>query len=150
MPLYNFTLTLTGVSYTTPGLEDALYESGCHDALVCAYGQSVYLEFDRQAASLDAAIDSAVSNIESAGLGAIVQSVDSAYVGLSDVAELTGLTRQGIALLKEGLRGGGDFPALFTVFVGNRPPGTGQRWLTGWNKMADSMSTLNWLTTREY
>ncbi len=121
MPLYNFTLTLTGVSYTTPGLEDALYESGCHDALVCAYGQSVYLEFDRQAASLDAAIDSAVSNIESAGLGAIVQSVDSAYVGLSDVAELTGLTRQGIALLKEGLRGGGDFPCPVHRIRGQSP-----------------------------
>ncbi|HCQ3017179.1 TPA: DNA-binding protein, partial [Escherichia coli] len=33
MALYNFTLTLSGVSYETEGLEDALYQNGCDDAL---------------------------------------------------------------------------------------------------------------------
>ena len=45
MALYNFTLTLSGVSYETEGLEDALYQNGCDDALICAYGNSVYVEF---------------------------------------------------------------------------------------------------------
>ncbi|MCV5707464.1 DNA-binding protein, partial [Escherichia coli] len=49
-------------------------------------------------------------DIATAGIGAVVESVDSALVGLSDIAQLSGLTRQAITLLKDGLRGKGDFP----------------------------------------
>ena len=121
MALYNFTLTLSGVSYETEGLEDALYQNGCDDALICAYGNSVYVEFDREAQSLDAAIASSVDNIESAGIGAIVESVDSALVGLSDIAELTDLSRQAVALLKDGKRGSGDFPCPVQRIKGQSP-----------------------------
>lgn len=121
MALYNFTLTLSGVTYGTEGLEDALYESGCDDALICAYGSSVYVEFDREAESLDEAIESAIDNIESAGIGAVVKSVDSSLVGLSDIAELTGLTRQAIALFKDGARGKGDFPCPVQRIKGQSP-----------------------------
>ena len=48
MALYNFTLTLSGVTARTVGLEDALHAAGCADALVCFYGTAVYLEFDRE------------------------------------------------------------------------------------------------------
>ena len=116
MALYNFTLTLSGVTYETEGLEDALYESGCDDALICAYGNSVYVEFDREAESLDAAIASAVDNIESAGIGAIVESVD-----LSDIAEITEMSRQAIAMLKDGTRGSGDFPCPVQRIKGQSP-----------------------------
>lgn len=121
MALYNFTLTLSGVTYDTDGLEDALYESGCDDALICAYGNSVYAEFDREADSLDKAISSAVENIESAGIGAIVESVDSALVGLSDIAEMTNMSRQAIAMLKDGTRGSGDFPCPIQRIKGQSP-----------------------------
>ncbi|ENL8728983.1 DNA-binding protein [Citrobacter amalonaticus] len=121
MALYNFTLTLSGVTYETEGLEDALYESGCDDALICAYGNSVYVEFDREAESLDAAIASAVDNIESAGIGAIVESVDSALVGLSDIADITEMSRQAIAMLKDGKRGSGDFPCPIQRIKGQSP-----------------------------
>lgn len=121
MALYNFILTLSGVTYETEGLEDALHESGCDDALICAYGKSVYLEFDREAASLDLAIGSAIENIESAGIGAIVKSIDSVLVGLSDIAELTNMTRQAIALLKDGTRGKGNFPSPVQRVKGQSP-----------------------------
>lgn len=121
MALYNFTLTLSGVTYETEGLEDALYESGCDDALICAYGNSVYIEFDRQADSLDEAISSAVENIESAGIGAIVESIDSTLVGLSDIAEMTAMSRQAIAMLKDGTRGSGDFPCPLQRIKGQSP-----------------------------
>ncbi len=48
MALYNFTLTLSGVTADTENLEDALFAGGCDDALLCFYGKSVYLEFDRK------------------------------------------------------------------------------------------------------
>lgn len=121
MALYNFTLTLSGVTYETEGLEDALYESGCDDALICAYGNSIYVEFDREANSLDEAIASAVENIESAGIGAVVASVDSALVGLSDIAEITQMSRQAIAMLKDGTRGSGDFPCPIQRIKGQSP-----------------------------
>lgn len=121
MAFYNFTLTLSGVTYETEGLEDALYESGCDDALICAYGNSVYVEFDREAESLDEAISSAVENIESAGIGAIVESIDSALVGLSDIAEITEMSRQAIAMLKDGTRGSGDFPCPLQRIKGQSP-----------------------------
>jgi hypothetical protein len=105
MTLYNFTLTLSGVSAHTPGLEDALHHAGCADALVCFYATAVYLEFDRESESLEQAILSAIDNIESASeLNARVESVDATLVGLSDIAELTGLSRQAVALLKDGAR----------------------------------------------
>lgn len=53
----------------------------------------------------DTAIRTAVEDVESARLNAQVESVDSARVGLSDIAELTGMSRQAIALLKVGARG---------------------------------------------
>lgn len=121
MALYNFTLTLSGVTYENEGLEDALFESGCDDALICAYGRSVYLEFDREADSLDDAIASAIDNIESAGIGAIVESVDSSLVGLSDIAESTEMSRQAIAMLKDGKRGNGDFPCPIQRIKGQSP-----------------------------
>lgn len=121
MALYNFTLILSGVNADTPKLEDALYESGCSDALVCFYGKSVYLEFDREAESLDWAIESAINNIEIAGIGATVDAVDSALVGLSDIAELTHLSRQAIAMLKDGTRGSGDFPSPIQRVKGQSP-----------------------------
>ena len=78
----------------------------------------------------DAAIASAVDNIESAGIGAIVESVDSALVGLSDIAELTDLSRRGaVALLKDGKRGSGDLPC--TTQKASRLCRIGLMWLNG-------------------
>ncbi len=122
MPLFNFTLTLSGVTSQTPGLEDALFAAGCSDALVCFYGTAVYLEFDRDSTSFEQALLSAISDVESAEtLNIRVESVDSTLVGLSDIAELIGVSRQAIALLKEGARGSGQFPGPVQRVKGNSP-----------------------------
>lgn len=122
MALFNFTLTLSGITNGTPGLEDALYAAHCNDALICFYGTAVYLDFDRESDSLEHAILSAIQDIESApGLNVRVESVDAALVGLSDIAELTGVSRQAIALLKDGARGSGQFPGPVQRVKGNSP-----------------------------
>jgi hypothetical protein len=121
MPLFNFSLTLSGVTADTEGLEDTLFNAGCGDALVCFYGTAVYLEFDREAETLAEAVLSAIHNIESCELNARVESVDSTLVGLSDIAELTGMTRQAIALLKKGTRGSRQFPGPVQRVKGNSP-----------------------------
>ncbi|CAH3411882.1 hypothetical protein AI2711V1_1396 [Raoultella ornithinolytica] len=141
MALYNFTLTLSGVTVHTEGLEDALHTAGCADALVCFYGTAVYLEFARESDSLERAILSAIADIESApALNARVESVDSALVGLSDIAELAGLTRQAIALLKDGARGSGQFPGPVQRVKGNSPLWrwkTVVRWLVMEGRLAE-------------
>lgn len=130
MPLYHFTLTLSGVTATTPGLEDALFANHCDDALVHFYGTSVYLEFDRESDSLQHAVLSAIHDVESSGLQVRVESVDSTLVGLSDIAELTGLSRQAVALLKDGARGSGNFPGPVQRVKGNSP-------LWSWRKIVE-------------
>jgi hypothetical protein len=113
MPTFNFSLVLGGVTEDTLNVMDALFEAGCNDCLVRHYGKSLFVEFDREAQTLESAILSAIQNIESAGIGAKVTSIDeSVFVGLSDIAKLSGLTRQAIALFKDGKRGGdnGYFP----------------------------------------
>jgi len=121
MALHNFTLVLSGVNSDTEGLEDALYGGKCDDALICFYGTSVYLEFDREATTLNIAIATAIRDIESAGINAQVEAVDSTLVGLSDIAELSQLSRQAIALLKDGNRGKGDFPNPVQRISGQSP-----------------------------
>ncbi|MCX8957860.1 helix-turn-helix transcriptional regulator [Erwinia psidii] len=121
MALWNFTLVLSGVRSSTPKLEDALFTAGCDDALICFYGTAVYLEFDREAVTLNAAVSGAIGDIEGAGIGARVESVDSTLVGLSDIAELANLSRQAIALLKDGTRGNGDFPNPIHRITGQSP-----------------------------
>ena len=102
---------------------DALYSHGCDDALICYYGNSVYVEFDREAKSLDEAIESAILDIETAGIGAVVESVDSALVGLSDIAQLSGLKTDYVAKV--------IFLALFSVSAVSLHSGTGRKSLNG-------------------
>lgn len=77
--IYNFILIISGVTYDIEGLEDALYESGCDDGFICAYGDNVYMEFDREAEYKYAAIASAVRDVESAALGAKVEAVYASW-----------------------------------------------------------------------
>lgn len=140
MALFNFTLTLSGITLQTKGIEDALFSAGCDDALVCFYGKSVYLEFDREASTLDVAVGSAINDIESSGLNVRVESVDSALVGLSDIADLTGLTRQAVALMKDGARGNGNFPCPLQRLKGNSPLwdwASVARWLRDNNRLSE-------------
>lgn len=67
MPTYSFTLQLESVSNITDKLEDDLYELGCDDALISSIGDRVYLDFDREAPSLDSAVASAVVALNSSG-----------------------------------------------------------------------------------
>jgi len=63
---HNFVLTLEGVVDPGGELEDALFESGCDDATLTVRNRVAYLEFDRQAPSLGAAIRSAVRDVKCA------------------------------------------------------------------------------------
>ena len=65
MPVFSFTLFVEGVDLRGDDQVDALFEAGCGDALVGLVDGAGRLDFDREAASLEEAVLSAVEDIES-------------------------------------------------------------------------------------
>ncbi len=111
VPTWTFTLVLSGVRALTDGVEDALFESGCDDALLGTRDGTVYLDFDRQAPSFREAILAAVADVEGAGVGAQVARVEpDELVTMAEIARRAGRSRENIRQLVTGLRGPGDFP----------------------------------------
>ena len=74
--IHNFVLVLAGATEPDAQLEDGLFEAGCDDATLAFRNGVPYLEFDRQASSLDSAILSALRDVERAGLSLTVVSID--------------------------------------------------------------------------
>ena len=64
MPTYQFTLIVEGADLQGGERLEASYESGCDDALVGRGHGAQYLEFGREAPSLEDAILSAVADME--------------------------------------------------------------------------------------
>ena len=108
---YNFVLVLSGVSEPDEPLEDALFEAGCDDGTLAFRNGVGYLEFDRQAPSLDAAILSAIRDVERADSRLTVVAVEPGdAVNASEIGRRADVTREYIRLLVQGKRGEGNFP----------------------------------------
>ncbi|HGL4257327.1 helix-turn-helix transcriptional regulator [Burkholderia dolosa] len=109
---YTFTLKyqLTEDDSDPDGLVERLGEAGCGDALV-GIGQPgrLALEFTREADSADAAVRSALADVRSAVPSARLIEVTPDLVGLTDVAEIVGVSRQNMRKLM--LAHPGSFPA---------------------------------------
>ena len=91
-------------------LVERLGEAGCDDALV-GIGQPgrLALEFTREADNADAAVRSALVDVRRAIPSATLIEVAPDLVGLTDVAELIGVSRQNMRKLM--LTHPGSFPA---------------------------------------
>ena len=91
---YTFTLKyqLSDNARDLEALVDRLCEAGCDDALV-GIGQPgrLALEFTREADSADAAVRSALANVQSAVPSARLIEVSPDLVGLTDVADIVGV-----------------------------------------------------------
>lgn len=140
--IYSFTLVLTGVNENTEGLEDALFESGCDDALINFKNGIVYLDFDRESHNLKNAIMSAIRDIERAKIGAKAHHLEGAYVTLSEIAKRTNFTKQAISLFIQGKRGAGNFPTPFSGVTSASPIWRWKdvvHWLSENEKLNDSL-----------
>jgi hypothetical protein len=109
---YEFTLKF---SLPKPGDDpeanlQALAEAGCDDALA-GIGQHgrLALDFTRAAPTAFAAITSALRDVRKAIPGAILVEASPDFVGLTDVAQIAGFTRQNMRKLM--LAGHATFPA---------------------------------------
>lgn len=102
---YQFTLILKNVDENTPSLEDSLYDANCDDALINFRNGTVYLDFDRQANSLEEAVMGAIKNVESTSIKAIVANVaPENLVTESEVAKRLHIKRQAVSLWIKGER----------------------------------------------
>ena len=72
-----FTLILSGVAVITPELADALYTATGGDIEFNVRDDVAFLEFDRAATSLREAVNSAIKQVETAGVGVRVVRVES-------------------------------------------------------------------------
>ena len=109
---YTFTLKyqLADDDRDPDALVERLGEAGCDDALV-GIGQPgrLALEFTREADSADAAVRSALADVRSVVPSARLIEVAPDLVGLTDVADIVGVSRQNMRKLM--LAHPGSFPA---------------------------------------
>ena len=102
MSEYEFTLKfrLPDVNADPEQFIDALAQAGCDDASVGVGQQGrVALDFTREAANALEAIVSAVQAVKDAIPGAELVEASPDFVGLTDVADLVGCSRQNIRKL---------------------------------------------------
>lgn len=70
---------------------DALGEAGCTDASICGHAAGMELIFDREADSLQAAIASAISDLERAGFTVLKVEIQRQSIDMQPVARPTRL-----------------------------------------------------------
>jgi predicted DNA-binding transcriptional regulator AlpA len=94
---------------------DALYEAGCDDAAI-GVGQAgmIGLDFTREAASAEDAVRSAIENVRQAIPGATLVQAGPDLVGLTQMAEIFGFSRQNMRKYATGQSGA---PAAFPAPV---------------------------------
>lgn len=105
MATYEFILTfaLPDPEADPSAFTDALFAAGCDDATVGVGKRgSIALEFDREAASAEAAIRSAMATVQRAVPGAELVEVKPDLVNLSDIADLIGCSRQNMRKYASG------------------------------------------------
>jgi hypothetical protein len=68
MKIYEFDIVLRDLAEIADDQADALYEAGCDDGTPVSRDGVAWLHFDRAAATLEAAIRSAVAQIKTAGM----------------------------------------------------------------------------------
>ena len=111
MKEYEFTLkfSLQDTSSNPENYIDSLNASGCDDALV-GIGQTgrIALNFTRESMSANKAISSALADVKKAIPNAKLIEATPDFVGLTDVAELLGFTRQNMRKLM--VTSGAEFP----------------------------------------
>jgi hypothetical protein len=114
--IFEFTLNIAGVAiHSNEDLEcvsDALYGGACADAFIGSVDEAMFIEFEREAESLQAAIIQAIKDVEStSGFELVVKSIDGDYVSLGEAANYLGVKKSTLSKYKKGNFGGGGFPS---------------------------------------
>jgi len=76
MKTYEFDVVLKDVFEARDEYADALFDAGCDDGTLASRDGITWIHFDREAASLEEAIRTAVAQVQSAGLTAVKVELD--------------------------------------------------------------------------
>jgi len=82
MKIYEFNVVLKDTTQVTDDQADALFHAGCQDGTPASCNGTAWVHFDRQAASLEEAIRSAVSQIQAAGFATAKVEIDANAMAL--------------------------------------------------------------------
>lgn len=120
---YEFTLVLDGVDDQTEGLEDQLFDAGCDDALINFRNGTVYLDFNREASSVEDAVISAIKDVENSTLVVKVISIlPDDQVSAAEIAKRLNKSRQIVSLwVKRERRQGLPFPNPISKLTDTSP-----------------------------
>src|SRR5688500_11935568 len=96
---HELTLILSGFTELSDDIESAVMD-GCPDAVGLGLSNCVpHIAFCIEAESLREAVLSAIQQVESLGIGAVVQRLEpDELVGLSDIGRRIGVTREAVRL----------------------------------------------------
>jgi hypothetical protein len=109
MKTFEFSIIASGLDPEADDFESRFFDSGCDDGTVSFQKGRIIVDFAREAASVDEAISSAISNV--LATGAAVERVEpDPLVSLSDIASRSHLSRAAVSHYALGQRQGG-FPA---------------------------------------
>lgn len=109
---HSFTLYFRGPDILTDENCDALFEAGCDDVLFGERDGAQYGDFDREARSFSDALRTALRDVQRAVPGLRVVRIEpNDLVTMAQIAERSGLAREGIRLFIKGDRGPGGFPS---------------------------------------
>lgn len=125
---YSFTLILDGVDEVEE-LETGIYGAGCDDALIGMRGGIAFVDFDREAESLSAAIMSAIDDVRRIKGVSVLRIEPDDLVNMSEIAARLGQSRESIRKYINSERCSGDFPAPISNVTGRS-----MRWR--WNEVA--------------
>ncbi|PST96836.1 hypothetical protein [Photobacterium iliopiscarium] len=102
-------------------LNDALIDATGDDFVMTATGKCLIIDFYRESISYSEAVLSAIKQVQQVN-NIKVKSVDAGqYVGLSDAAELSSMSRSALSKYSKGERGDGTFPTPFLRAKGKVP-----------------------------
>ncbi len=139
MKYYEFTLIAKGTEkYQDPIVEvgDDLIDAGVDDCIVVMRSNAIILDFDRESNNYMEAALSAIKQIEKI-TKLVVISIDAGqYIGLSDAAELSDITRSALSKYSTGQRGDGTFPCPYLRVSGKTP-------LYDWAEVSEWLSSKN-------
>ncbi len=90
MTTQTFTLIVEGPDLQSDELIDDVYEAGCHDALVGRADGIQFVDFDREADTLQDAVLTAAAELEPIAGIAVTHVADAGLVSMADVATRSG------------------------------------------------------------
>lgn len=84
MKTYEFVVTLAKGAQHSDELVEALFEAGCDDGSVWSHGDVVQIGFSREGESLEAAIRSAIGDVQKAGVRVVEVTLEADSLSARD------------------------------------------------------------------